>query len=61
MLPPDCETRRAENFFLNRGKPAQARMSAPFDRMLIAQAQLEGMTLVTVDPLIQRYAQSVLC
>jgi PIN domain nuclease of toxin-antitoxin system len=27
----------------------------PFDRMLIAQAQLEGLTLVTVDQLILRY------
>lgn len=27
----------------------------PFDRMLIAQAQLEGLRLVTVDPLILRY------
>ncbi|MGI8903828.1 MAG: type II toxin-antitoxin system VapC family toxin [Solirubrobacteraceae bacterium] len=27
----------------------------PFDRMLIAQAQLEGLTIVTRDPLIQRY------
>lgn len=27
----------------------------PFDRMLIAQAREEGMTLVTADALIQRY------
>ncbi len=27
----------------------------PFDRMLVAQAQLEGLTIVTVDPLIQQY------
>lgn len=27
----------------------------PFDRMLIAQARLEHLTLVTVDPLIGRY------
>lgn len=27
----------------------------PFDRMLIAQAREEGMTLVTADPSIQRY------
>ena len=27
----------------------------PFDRMLIAQAQLEGATLVTRDPLISQY------
>ena len=28
----------------------------PFDRMLIAQAQAEGLTLVTIDANIQRYA-----
>jgi PIN domain nuclease of toxin-antitoxin system len=27
----------------------------PFDRMLIAQAQVEGMTLATVDPAFQSY------
>ena len=27
----------------------------PFDRMLVAQAQCEGLTLVTVDPAIQDY------
>ncbi|MGH8606417.1 MAG: type II toxin-antitoxin system VapC family toxin [Gammaproteobacteria bacterium] len=27
----------------------------PFDRMLIAQAQLEGFTVVTSDPVFQRY------
>jgi PIN domain nuclease of toxin-antitoxin system len=27
----------------------------PFDRMLIAQAQLEGLTIVTSDPQIARY------
>ncbi len=27
----------------------------PFDRMLIAQAQIEGLTLVTDDSLIERY------
>lgn len=27
----------------------------PFDRMLIAQANLEGLVLVTRDPLVQRY------
>ncbi len=34
--------------------------SDPFDRMLIAQAQLEGLTLVTSDRIIPRYAVSVL-
>jgi PIN domain nuclease of toxin-antitoxin system len=29
--------------------------SDPFDRVLVAQAQLEGLTLVTLDPRIERY------
>jgi PIN domain nuclease of toxin-antitoxin system len=32
----------------------------PFDRMLIAQAQLEGLTLVTSDRAMRRYPISVL-
>ena len=32
----------------------------PFDRMLVAQAQLEGMTIVTRDPAIVRYQVAVL-
>ncbi len=32
----------------------------PFDRMLIAQARVEGMTLATGDELIHRYEVSVL-
>ena len=32
----------------------------PFDRMLVAQAQCEGLTLATRDPLIQRYAVDLL-
>ena len=32
----------------------------PFDRMLIAQAQHEGLTLVSVDGMIRRYAVAVL-
>jgi PIN domain nuclease of toxin-antitoxin system len=32
----------------------------PFDRMIIAQAQLEGMTIVTSDREIQRYPVAVL-
>lgn len=27
----------------------------PFDRMLVAQAQMEGLTVATADPLITRY------
>lgn len=34
--------------------------SDPFDRMLVAQAQLEGMTIVTSDPKIGRYQVAVL-
>jgi PIN domain nuclease of toxin-antitoxin system len=32
----------------------------PFDRMLIAQAVIHGMTILTPDPLIERYAVRVL-
>jgi PIN domain nuclease of toxin-antitoxin system len=32
----------------------------PFDRLLIAQAQLEGMTLVSADPVMARYDVDVL-
>lgn len=32
----------------------------PFDRMLIAQAQLEGLTIVTRDPVFDSYAVAVL-
>jgi PIN domain nuclease of toxin-antitoxin system len=32
----------------------------PFDRMLVAQAQIEGLTLVTRDPVFDRYAVAVL-
>jgi PIN domain nuclease of toxin-antitoxin system len=32
----------------------------PFDRMLVAQAQLEGLTIVTRDPSFDNYAVSVL-
>jgi PIN domain nuclease of toxin-antitoxin system len=32
----------------------------PFDRMLVAQAQLEGLTIVTRDPIFERFPVSVL-
>jgi PIN domain nuclease of toxin-antitoxin system len=32
----------------------------PFDRMLVAQAQLEGLTIVTSDPRIARYQVAIL-
>lgn len=31
----------------------------PFDRMLVAQAQVEGMVLLTNDPLLSRYEASI--
>jgi PIN domain nuclease of toxin-antitoxin system len=31
----------------------------PFDRMLVAQAMVEGITLLTVDPLVAQYAGPV--
>jgi PIN domain nuclease of toxin-antitoxin system len=43
---------------------AAARLPAhhgdPFDRMLVAQAQLEGLTIVTRDPIFEHYAVAVL-
>lgn len=30
----------------------------PFDRLLISQAQKEGLSLITIDPLIQQYSVS---
>jgi PIN domain nuclease of toxin-antitoxin system len=32
----------------------------PFDRMLVAQATVEGLTLVTSDDIVARYAENVL-
>lgn len=32
----------------------------PFDRMLVAQARVEGLTLVTNDPLLERYEVPIL-
>ena len=32
----------------------------PFDRILVAQAQREGLTIVSVDTMIRRYAVAVL-
>jgi PIN domain nuclease of toxin-antitoxin system len=32
----------------------------PFDRLLVAQAQLEGLTIVTRDPIFERYGVPVL-
>jgi PIN domain nuclease of toxin-antitoxin system len=32
----------------------------PFDRVIVAQAQLEGLTILTADPLVARYQVAVL-
>ena len=32
----------------------------PFDRLLVAQAQMEGLTLLTVDPKVARYSGTIL-
>ena len=32
----------------------------PFDRLLIAQAQIEGMTLISADQMFDRYSVSLL-
>lgn len=32
----------------------------PFDRVIVAQAQLEGLTIITRDPAIARYQVSIL-
>ena len=32
----------------------------PFDRMLIAQAQVEGLTLVTTDPVAEKYGADII-
>ena len=32
----------------------------PFDRLLVAQTQIEGMTMLTRDPLIRRYTVPVI-
>jgi PIN domain nuclease of toxin-antitoxin system len=34
--------------------------SDPFDRMLVSQAQLDGLALVTADPLMARYRVDVI-
>lgn len=32
----------------------------PFDRMLVAQSQLEGLSILTIDPLIRQYTASTI-
>jgi hypothetical protein len=43
-----------------RGKLPLHHHNDPFDRVLVAQAQLEGMTLVTADEIVARYGATVL-
>ncbi len=68
-LPPDLEPMIAEKKFdplpvtLRHALAVESlplRHRDPFDRMLIAQAQLEGMTLVTSDREIRDYPVAVL-
>lgn len=59
----------AENDFVELPMTARHALTAatlprhhddPFDRMLIAQARLEGLTLVTRDPAFRAYGSSIL-
>ena len=68
-LPPDFESKLTAESFENLPlTAAQARQVAslpwhhrdPFDRMLVAQAQCEDLTLVTRDARCQKYEVSVL-
>ena len=47
-----------EHALVAAGLPAIHR--DPFDRMLVAQARIEGLTLVTADPMLSRYDIPVL-
>jgi PIN domain nuclease of toxin-antitoxin system len=69
QLDADLEAEPAEHGFRSlqitpRHAVAAARLpryhSDPFDRMLVAQAQLEGLTIVTRDPVFDNYAVAVL-
>jgi PIN domain nuclease of toxin-antitoxin system len=42
------------------GARRSRRVTAAFGSLLVAQAQLEGLTLVTRDPVFDRYALAVL-
>ncbi len=59
----------AENHFVELSMTARHSLAAaalprhhedPFDRMLIAQAQVEGMTVVTRDPAFRAYGVAIL-
>jgi PIN domain nuclease of toxin-antitoxin system len=69
LLTADLDSEPAEHGFQSLDiSAAHARAAArlpkhhgdPFDRILVAQAQLEGLTLVTRDPVFDRYDVSVL-
>jgi PIN domain nuclease of toxin-antitoxin system len=69
LLEADLQAEPAEHGFTSlditaRHAVAAARLpqhhSDPFDRILVAQAQLEGLILVTRDPVFENYAVAVL-
>jgi PIN domain nuclease of toxin-antitoxin system len=73
QLPPNLEHFILEQMALNAIESLPAQMSHalhvyklpahhrdPFDRMLIAQAQLENLPILTVDPQIARYSVKVI-
>lgn len=68
-LDADLQAEPAEHGFTSLDISARHAVAAarlphhhrdPFDRMLIAQAQLEGLTIVTRDPVFERYPVAVL-
>ena len=69
QLDADLEAEPAEHGFTSLAINAHHAMVAarlpqhhsdPFDRMLVAQAQLEGLTIVSRDPVFDDYAVAVL-
>jgi PIN domain nuclease of toxin-antitoxin system len=69
LEPPDLPEQMRTSGFLILDITAEHAMTAgrlplhhrdPFDRMLVAQAQLEGLTLVTRDAHVQKYDVDVL-
>ena len=73
QLPPNLEHFILEQMALNAIESLPVQMSHalhvyklpahhrdPFDRMLIAQAQLENLPILTVDPQIARYSVKVI-
>jgi PIN domain nuclease of toxin-antitoxin system len=69
QLEADLLTEPAEHGFTSLDISARHAVAAaqlplhhrdPFDRMLVAQAQLEGLTIVSRDPVFDRYSVAVL-